>query len=73
MKWTINNYLVGKRVQLHPATDRWMMGDRYGLIVAVKVNTKDDATFPEVDYAKIKLDKSNKTITFNQNYYEIIN
>ena len=26
---------IGKRAQLHPATDRWMRGDRYGEIVAV--------------------------------------
>jgi hypothetical protein len=24
---------VGQRVQLHPGTDRWMMGDRYGEVV----------------------------------------
>jgi hypothetical protein len=26
---------IGKRVELHPATDRWMRGDRYGVIVAI--------------------------------------
>lgn len=26
---------VGKRVQLHPATDLWMMGLRYGLCVKI--------------------------------------
>jgi hypothetical protein len=25
-------FTVGDRVQLHPATDAWMMGDRYGTI-----------------------------------------
>lgn len=25
-------YRVGQRVQLHPATDTWMQGDRYGVI-----------------------------------------
>jgi hypothetical protein len=24
-----------KRVQLHPATDAWMAGDRYGVIVGI--------------------------------------
>lgn len=24
---------VGDRVQLHPATDRWMMGDRFGVVI----------------------------------------
>ena len=26
---------VGNRVQAHPATDSWMMGDRYGEIVKI--------------------------------------
>ena len=28
---------VGDRVQLHPAADRWMMGDRYGQIEIERV------------------------------------
>ena len=28
-------YTTGTRVELHPATDAWMAGDRYGTIVAV--------------------------------------
>jgi hypothetical protein len=28
-------FVVGNRVELHPATNRWMMGDRYGTIVHV--------------------------------------
>ena len=31
----INDPRIGKRVQLHPATDTWMRGDRYGVIVSV--------------------------------------
>lgn len=46
-------YWKGKRVQLHPGTDRWMMGDRYGEVVGVSRNGK----------LKIKLDKSGKTIS----------
>ena len=26
----------GDRVQLHPACDEWMQGDRYGAVVSVK-------------------------------------
>jgi hypothetical protein len=29
---TINDFKVGQRVQLHPATDRWMRGDRWGVV-----------------------------------------
>lgn len=28
-------YTTGARVELHPATDAWMQGDRYGVVVAV--------------------------------------
>ena len=28
-------YIVGERVQLHPATDAWMQGDRFGCIVKI--------------------------------------
>ena len=44
----------GDRVQLHPATDRWMMGDRYGECRSV---TKDGHVW-------VKLDKSGKLIRF---------
>jgi hypothetical protein len=47
------NALIGKRVELHPATDRWMMGDRFGTIV--KAGAKN---------THIHLDKSGKTLAF---------
>jgi len=31
----LEQYNVGDRVELHPATDRWMSGDRYGEVVAI--------------------------------------
>ncbi len=51
----MTNQLIGRRVELHPATDRWMMGDRYGEIVKVGR-----------EYLYVKLDKSGKTIKFSQ-------
>lgn len=36
---------AGMRVQSHPATDAWLMGDRYGVIVKVgrtKIHVKMD-------------------------------
>ena len=32
--------LIGKRVEMHPATDDWMKGDRYGTIVRSSSKTK---------------------------------
>ena len=48
-------FLVGDRVELHPATDRWMRGDRYGEVVYVNVK-KGTAT--------VLLDKSGKRLRF---------
>jgi len=31
----LSDYRVGQRVQLHPATDLWMRGDRYGTVTAI--------------------------------------
>lgn len=42
---------LGDRVELHPALDKWMQGDRYGTI-----------TYIRDDEAEVKLDKSGRTI-----------
>jgi ribosomal protein L21E len=43
----------GKRVQLHPGTDQWMMGDRFGEIRKVDLKTF---------LVHVKMDVSKKTI-----------
>ena len=50
-----NGYTVGDRVELHPATDLWMRGARYGVVVGmsrtsadrvrVELDVKPDQTF----------------------------
>jgi hypothetical protein len=47
---------TGKRVQLHPATDAWMSGDRYGVVV--KVGRK---------LVSVKMDKSGRTLKLTLN------
>lgn len=32
---TLGGYTIGQRVAMHPATDRWMRGDRYGTVERV--------------------------------------
>ena len=54
-------YYMGKRVQIHPGTDAWMMGDRYGTVVG---STKK--------LLKIKLDKSGRTIRHDPDDIELI-
>ena len=44
-----NGYDVGDRVEIHPATDLWMMGARYGVVVG--------RSLTPADKVKVKLDK----------------
>jgi hypothetical protein len=56
----LNQKLKGQRVQLHPATDDWMRGDRFGTIVTVGR-----------EFYTVRLDKSGKKKRFhpmNLNY-----
>ena len=47
----LEQFKVGDRVELHPATDRWMRGDRFGEVV--KIGRM---------YVHIKMDRSGQTI-----------
>lgn len=49
----LSDYKVGDRVELHPATDTWMRGDRYGEIV--RIGTKN---------IYVRMDKSNRILGF---------
>lgn len=55
-----SEFRVGRRVQLHPATDRWMRGDRYGAIT--KVSDLPDGRL----VATILMDVSGKTLRFTR-------
>ena len=46
-------FAVGDRVELHPATDRWMRGDRFGVVT--KVGRR---------YVHVALDRSGETRPF---------
>lgn len=48
-------FVVGRHVQLHPATDRWMMGDRFGEITRV-----------EAERVRVKLQVSGKSLWFKR-------
>jgi hypothetical protein len=45
-----------QRIELHPATDRWMMGDRYGDVLR-SFKRKGQTVH------RVKLDKSGKTVS----------
>jgi hypothetical protein len=36
-----NSYKVGDRVEIHPATDLWMRGARFGVVVGSSITPKD--------------------------------
>ena len=43
-----NGYTVGDRVELHPGTDLWMRGARYGTVVRLSL-TPSDRVHVELD------------------------
>jgi hypothetical protein len=49
----LEQFKVGDRVELHPATDRWMRGDRFGAVT--KLGRR---------YVHVKLDHSGDTRPF---------
>jgi hypothetical protein len=59
---------IGKRVELHPATDAWMSGDRYGTIVKTTMRTADLIAPRDsaLVFVTVKLDKSGRTRRFHE-------
>lgn len=47
----LRDFQAGDLIEMHPATDRWMMGDRYGVVT--KVGRK---------YVHVKLSRSGDTV-----------
>ena len=50
--------LRGKRIQLHPGTDQWMMGDRYGPVT----RANKDGTL------QVKMDRSGKSLRVRRDH-----
>ena len=36
-----NGYTIGDRVEIHPGTDMWMKGARYGTVIGMSLTTND--------------------------------
>ncbi len=51
-----NGYDVGDRVELHPGTDLWMSGARFGVVIARSQS--------ELDRVRVELDKQPGRIFF---------
>lgn len=50
------NLHVGSRVEIHPALDEWMAGDKFGTIVGFKMGLVSI-------FCRVKLDKSGRILT----------
>lgn len=50
---TTKTFAEGMRVQLHPALDRWMLGDRFGEVVKITRT-----------HVHVALDRSGQTLRF---------
>ena len=66
----------GTRVEIHPATDHWMRGDRYGTVVGYG-RAREFATSGAGERfmarpVRIKLDKSGKVVRFHDDCVYVI-
>lgn len=54
-KNTLDDFRVEQNVELHPATDRWMMGDRFGRVTSID---------RKKGHVILKMDRSGKRFRF---------
>lgn len=47
------------RIEIHPACDRWMRGDRYGSVIEIRTRKKRGTEY------KVHLDKSGRIAWFS--------
>lgn len=59
---------IGRRVELSPACDAWMRGDRYGEIVKTTMGSRNmlDPRDSANVYVHVKLDKSGRVRRFHE-------
>jgi hypothetical protein len=50
----LTDFRPGDRVELHPGTDRWLMGDRFGIVERIGR-----------EHVHVALDKSGRVIAFH--------
>ena len=65
----MTDYRIGMRAELHPATDAWMQGDRYGDIVSVSKRARSflDPYDPRNGHTfRIHMDRSGRTLRVSE-------
>lgn len=60
-EYGLGDFKVGQRAEAHPATDAWMMGDRFGLVVKIGRTS-----------VHVKMDRSGKVRRFHPSNLLII-
>lgn len=56
-------YRVGSRVELHPGTDYWMAGARYGVVEAISLRRVSAFSTEAVPRVCVRLDRNGRTAT----------
>ena len=56
-----NGYTIGDRVELHPGTDLWMRGARYGDVVGLSLTPNDRV--------RVKIDRTGRTISGSEDTF----
>jgi len=65
----MTDYRIGMRAELHPATDAWMRGDRYGEIMSVSKRSRSflDPRDPRNGHTfRVKMDRSGRTLRVSE-------
>jgi hypothetical protein len=60
MDFTIESFKPGQRIQLHPACDRWMAGDKFGTVV--RITRRRGNRMTEQQRLVVLMDRSQKRI-----------
>jgi hypothetical protein len=71
----MTDYRIGKRCELHPATDAWMRGDRFGTIVSVSKRSSSylDPRDPRNGRTfRVAMDVSGRTLRVSEGNLELL-
>lgn len=69
----MNEFTKGKRVELHPACDEWMQGDRYGVVMGLgRARAYWRGRVDVVRPVRVKLDKSGRVRLFHPDNLSLV-
>jgi hypothetical protein len=62
----------GDYVELHPGTDAWMRGDRYGVVVKVTHGKRVLAVMVRPSFVHVRMDRSGRTLRLRSDRVEVL-